>query len=181
MVAALKSLVDAAPKPPFASPRAGHHAMLAEMALDRAKGRLDAIPASALAAEYRILMELEELKRGNAVHASGFVRLEYEDGVDGSVQFCRAHLPASYSPAKTWPLVLNLHGYSTPNPSLLVRLPYRTPVLMVPEGEHVFVGNNVELTFHVKEGRCETVSALWPGQPAAVRASRVSPPAPARR
>jgi hypothetical protein len=64
---------------------------------------------------------------------------------------------------------------------LLVRLPYSPPALLVPEGEHVFVGNSIQLTFHVEEGRCESVSVLWPGQPAAVHAWRVSPAEPGRR
>jgi dienelactone hydrolase len=36
--------------------------------------------------------------------------------VDDSPQFCRAYLPADYTPARRWPLVVNLHGYNPPNP-----------------------------------------------------------------
>ncbi len=118
---ALKKLVATAPKAPFASAADGHHAMLAEMVMDRTKGKLDSLGSAPLPTLYSVLMEFAELQQQRAggngpVHASGFVRLAYQDDIDGSTQFCRAYLPGSYDPAKKWPLVLALHGYNPDNP-----------------------------------------------------------------
>jgi dienelactone hydrolase len=65
-----------------------------------------------------MLMEAAELELGAdaAIRTSGFVRQAWIDPVDGSTQFCRAHLPPGYDPARTWPTVLDLHGYNPPNP-----------------------------------------------------------------
>ena len=120
-LAALKNLVATAPKGNPASVDAGHHAMLAEMVLDRMQGKLDSLDRAPLPTLYTILMEFQELEQQRQggpgpVHSSGFVRLAYRGEIDGSVQFCRAYLPASYDPSKKWPLVLSLHGYNAENP-----------------------------------------------------------------
>ena len=47
----------------------------------------------------------------------GMFRLAYRDEVDGSPQFARAYLPAGYTAEKQWPLVINLHGFRSSNPS----------------------------------------------------------------
>jgi predicted esterase len=68
------------------------------------------------------LMEYAEIRleqQGKAdarARAGGFVRIAYRDAVDGTPQFARAFLPASYDAAKPWPLVLNLHGFNPANP-----------------------------------------------------------------
>lgn len=120
-LAALKRLVANAPKGKIASSDAGHHAMLAEMVLDRMQGKLDSLDRAPLPTLYTILMEFQELEQQRKagpgpVHSSGFVRLAYQDDIDGSTQFCRAYLPGSYDPSKKWPLVLELHGYNGENP-----------------------------------------------------------------
>ncbi|MGC9969856.1 MAG: prolyl oligopeptidase family serine peptidase [Bryobacteraceae bacterium] len=120
-LAALKNLVATAPKGKIASADAGHHAMLAEMVLDRMQGKLDSLDRAPLPTLYTILMEFQELEQQRKggpgpVHSSGFVRLAYQDDIDGSTQFCRAYLPGSYDPSKKWPLVLELHGYNAESP-----------------------------------------------------------------
>jgi hypothetical protein len=73
-----------------------------------------------------VLLEREEMRIGGAEHASGFVRLAWIDGVDGSLQFCRAYLPPDYvsslaaldAPRRHWPMVMNLHGWNPDNPVL---------------------------------------------------------------
>jgi dienelactone hydrolase len=120
-LAALKELVATAPKGRVTSADAGHHAMLAEMVMDRTRGKLDSLVDVPLPTLYGILMEFEELeqqRRGGVgpVRPSGFVRLAYQDDIDGSTQFCRAYLPGSYDRSKRWPLVLSLHGYNGANP-----------------------------------------------------------------
>jgi dienelactone hydrolase len=95
--------------------------LLADMVRDRLGEKLDAIPGNPWSAIHSPLMEYEELKQlehggPGPVRPYGFVRLAYLDGVDGSPQFCRAYLPAGYTAAKKWPLVVNLHGYHQTNP-----------------------------------------------------------------
>jgi len=97
--------------------------MLAEMVEDRLGCKLaDAKPSPQLWARVHApLMEFDELmleRKGQVgrIRASGFVRLAYRDEVDGSMQYCRAYLPAHYDPAKKWPMVLQLHGYNSANP-----------------------------------------------------------------
>jgi dienelactone hydrolase len=111
--AAATRLIETAPKAPVATPEQGHHAMLAEMAKDRIASGSRNLP--------NVLLEFEELQQQiqggpGPVHSSGFVRLAYQDDVDGSTQFCRAYLPATYDPAKRWPLVIWLHGFNGENP-----------------------------------------------------------------
>ena len=67
------------------------------------------------------LMEYDELmleRRGQTgrIRPYGFVRIAYTDDADGSVQFCRAYLPAHYDPARKWPLVIQMHGFNPANP-----------------------------------------------------------------
>jgi poly(3-hydroxybutyrate) depolymerase len=95
--------------------------MLGDLVLDRVGGDLEKAGSLALDRAHPVLMEAAELdleaagKTGRR-RGYGFVRLAWRDEVDGSVQFCRAYLPAGYDPARRWPLVANLHGYNPANP-----------------------------------------------------------------
>lgn len=98
-----------------------HIRMLAAMARDRLGGSLEGATSAAGRLVHSPLMEFEELQletqgRPARLRASGFVRLAYNDDVDGSTQYCRAYLPSDYSAAKQWPLILSLHGYNPANP-----------------------------------------------------------------
>ena len=66
------------------------------------------------------LLEAAELAQGPiaAVHSSGFVRLGWVDQVDGSIQFCRAYLPANYDGVRPLPTILYLHGSNPANPTI---------------------------------------------------------------
>ncbi|MET0535541.1 MAG: prolyl oligopeptidase family serine peptidase, partial [Steroidobacter sp.] len=95
--------------------------MLAAMAKGRLGGSLDNASRNSWRLIHSPLMEFEELQlesqgRAARVRASGFVRIAYNDEIDGSTQFCRAYLPAEYSASKQWPLMLSLHGYNPANP-----------------------------------------------------------------
>jgi poly(3-hydroxybutyrate) depolymerase len=98
-----------------------HVRMLAAMAKDRLGGSIEKATAAAWRLVHSPLMEFEELQleaqsRPARLRASGFVRIAYDDAVDGSTQYCRAYLPGDYSAAKQWPLILSLHGYNPANP-----------------------------------------------------------------
>lgn len=100
-----------------------HLQLLAQIVRDSANGELNAAPPGLAARIHSPLLEYEEIeldraRRVGSLRPSGFVRLGYVDEVDGSVQFCRAYLPADYSNAQRWPLVLSLHGYNPENPPL---------------------------------------------------------------
>ncbi|MBM0106588.1 prolyl oligopeptidase family serine peptidase [Steroidobacter sp. S1-65] len=95
--------------------------MLAALAKDRLGGALDKASRSSWPLIHSALMEFEELQleaQGRIARArpSGFVRIAYEDAIDGSTQFCRAYLPADYSAARPWPLIVTLHGFNPANP-----------------------------------------------------------------
>ena len=98
--------------------------MVAAMALDRLGGSVAEASRSSWRLVHSPLMEFEELQletqgRSARVRSGGFVRIAYEDDVDGSTQFCRAYLPADYSAAKPWPLILSLHGFNPANPKYI--------------------------------------------------------------
>ncbi|MET0497254.1 MAG: prolyl oligopeptidase family serine peptidase [Steroidobacteraceae bacterium] len=98
--------------------------MLAALAKDRLGGLIDKASRSAWRLVHSPLMEFEELQledRGRAarIRPSGFVRIAYRDEVDGSTQYCRAYLPAEYSAAKAWPLIVFLHGFNPANPEYI--------------------------------------------------------------
>jgi predicted esterase len=95
--------------------------MLADLVLDRAGGDLTKAGPEALRRAHAAVFESAELDLESAgktgrVHGHGFYRLAWVDEVDGSVQFCRAYLPAGYRPDRRWPLVVQLHGYNPANP-----------------------------------------------------------------
>lgn len=95
--------------------------MLAAMAKDRLGGSLEGATPAAWRLVHSPLMEFEELQleaqgRPARLRSSGFVRLAYDDGLDGSTQYCRAYLPAEYSASRQWPVILSLHGYNPGNP-----------------------------------------------------------------
>lgn len=95
--------------------------MLAALAKDRLGGAVDQASRSSWRLIHSALMEFEELQleaqgRATRLRSSGFVRIAYNDAIDGSTQFCRAYLPADYSAARQWPLILSLHGFNPANP-----------------------------------------------------------------
>ncbi len=119
--AAAVRIVAAAQTMDRTQPFGATYAILADMIVDR----LGSDPAAASKAQllliYDQLMEIAELEQAQAggpggVHAHGMTRLAYVDDVDGSVQWCRAYLPADYDPQRKWPMVVVLHGYNPPNP-----------------------------------------------------------------
>ncbi|MCJ7751908.1 MAG: prolyl oligopeptidase family serine peptidase, partial [Armatimonadetes bacterium] len=119
--AAARAVVASAARADATTVVGAHHAMLAEMLLLNAGGNLDQVPAAQLPRLYGPLMEFEELLLEQAgktggLRSRGFVRLAHFDDVDDSPQFCRAYLPAGYTPDRTWPLIVNLHGYYAENP-----------------------------------------------------------------
>ncbi len=95
--------------------------MLADLVLDRtggdvAKAGPEALRRTHAAALESAELDLEAAGKTGRVHGHGFVRLAWVDDVDGSVQFCRAYLPAGYVGGRRWPLVVQLHGYNPANP-----------------------------------------------------------------
>lgn len=121
-LAAVQELVDTARQADTSTPSGMVHAMLAELALDRLGGVADASSAGRLPSIYGVLMEFAELRDQQAggpggIRPHGMVRLAYRDETDGSPQFCRAYLPAGYTPGRKWPLIVNLHGYNPANPT----------------------------------------------------------------
>jgi dienelactone hydrolase len=95
--------------------------MLAALAKDRLGGAVDQASRSSWRLLHSALMEFEELQleaqgRAARLRSSGFVRIAYNDAIDGSTQFCRAYLPADYAAARQWPLILSLHGFNPANP-----------------------------------------------------------------
>ncbi len=95
--------------------------MLAEMVDDRLGVKLADATGNPWPKIHSPLMEYQELMlerqgKPGRVRAGGFVRIAYVHDIDGSVQFARAWLPASYDPARQWPLLLQLHGFNGANP-----------------------------------------------------------------
>lgn len=95
--------------------------MLADLVLDRAGGDLAKAGPEALRRTHAAVFESAELDleaagKTGRLHGHGFLRLAWVDEVDGSVQFCRAYLPAGYEAGRKWPLVVQLHGYNPANP-----------------------------------------------------------------
>jgi len=120
-MAAASRLIAAAAAADEASPEGFTVKMLADMVEDRLGGKPEKATGNPWWKIHSPLMEYEEIKleaKGQRarVRPHGFVRLAYRDEVDGSPQFCRAYLPASYDPSKKWPLVLQIHGYNPANP-----------------------------------------------------------------
>ncbi|WP_129794110.1 prolyl oligopeptidase family serine peptidase [Sphingosinicella sp. CPCC 101087] len=95
----------------------GHWRMLGALLADRAGADLVALDRHPETV-HAVLMEAAELDLGPqaAARPSGMVRLAWIDPVDGSTQFCRAHLPPDYDPARPSPTVIYLHGFNPPNP-----------------------------------------------------------------
>ena len=98
--------------------------MLAALAKDRLGGSIEKASPSSWRLVHSPLMEFEELQleaqgRAARVRSGGFVRIAYNDEVDGSTQFCRAYLPGEYSAAKQWPLIMSLHGFNPGNPEYI--------------------------------------------------------------
>lgn len=95
--------------------------MLAALAKDRLGGSIESASRASWRLVHSPLMEFEELQletqgRATRLRPSGFVRIAYNDEIDGSTQFCRAYLPADYSATRQWPLIISLHGYNPANP-----------------------------------------------------------------
>jgi dienelactone hydrolase len=119
-IAAARRLLEQAPKAPDDS--AGMTTrMLADMIRDRLGTNLSAAPDDAWLSVHSPLFEYEEIEQARAgepgpLHADGFVRLAYEDEIDGSAQFCRTYLPPDYVASRSWPVILFLHGFNPANP-----------------------------------------------------------------
>lgn len=119
--AAARRLLDSAPQADQTTPAGMVHAMLADMARDRLGPDLSKATPESLQAIRGTLMEYAELlnEQGGGpggARPHGMVRLAYRDEVDDSPQFCRAYLPADYTPDRPWPMIVNLHGYNADNP-----------------------------------------------------------------
>ena len=105
-------------------PRGGTIRMLAALVQERLGKQLEKADAQGWAPIHSALLEYEELSldaagKSGTVRAGGFKRLAYVDPIDGSVQFCRAYLPLDYSPQRSWPLILSLHGFNPANPEYI--------------------------------------------------------------
>jgi predicted esterase len=116
-----RQLLAAAKMPDVSEPSGLTLQMLADMVRDRLGEKLDALPGNPWEDIHSALLEYEELKQLESgqpgpIRPYGFFRLAYRDEVDGAPQFCRAYLPAGYTPTTKWPLVVNLHGYHQTNP-----------------------------------------------------------------
>ena len=115
--AAAARLIEAAAAADSGAKTADAHVkMLADMLRDRAGGDWRALHSPLM--EYEELL-LERAGKTGGARAGGFVRLSWTDDIDGSTQFCRAYLPATWS-ADPGPLpspaLIFLHGYNPPNP-----------------------------------------------------------------
>lgn len=119
--AVARRVVAAAESAEVKTPAGMVRRMLGDLLLDRVGGDLEQAGSLALERAHPVLMEAAELDleaagKSGRRRGHGFVRLAWRDEVDGSVQFCRAYLPAGYHPTRRWPLVVNLHGYNPANP-----------------------------------------------------------------
>jgi dienelactone hydrolase len=122
--AAAVAVVEKAKGMDVKTPAGKTRRMLADLVLDRAGGDLAKAGPGALRRTHSAVFESAELDLESAgkpgrVHGYGFVRLAWVDDVDGSVQFCRAYLPAGYTADRRWPLVVQLHGYNPANPEYI--------------------------------------------------------------
>ncbi|HEX9188568.1 MAG TPA: prolyl oligopeptidase family serine peptidase [Vicinamibacteria bacterium] len=118
---AAQRVVEAGKSQDATTPAGRTRRMLADLVLDRAGGDLAKASPEALRRTHAAVFEAAELDleaggKTGRVHGHGFYRLAWVDDVDGSVQFCRAYLPAGYRPDRRWPLVVQLHGYNPANP-----------------------------------------------------------------
>jgi dienelactone hydrolase len=118
--ATARRLADSATKADPAAPDGLVRAMLAQWVRDRLGADLEH-PKGGWPSIHSALMEAAELDLARdgapgGARPYGFVRLAWMDETDHSPQFCRAYLPADYDPARTWPMVVSLHGYKPENP-----------------------------------------------------------------
>ncbi|HXK08176.1 MAG TPA: prolyl oligopeptidase family serine peptidase, partial [Vicinamibacteria bacterium] len=118
---AARRVVDAATGVDPTTPAGRTRRMLADLVLDRAGGDLAKAGPEALRRTHAAVFESAELDleaagKTGRLRDHGFYRLAWVDEVDGSVQFCRAYLPAGWRPDRRWPLVVQLHGYNPANP-----------------------------------------------------------------
>lgn len=118
--AAARALIDAA-QHADQQPAGATIRMLAALVQDRLGKQLEQAATKGWAPIHSALLEYEELRmdaagKHGSVRANGFKRLAYTDPNDGSVQFCRAYLPAEYSSQQRWPVIMMLHGYNPANP-----------------------------------------------------------------
>ncbi len=119
--AAAAAVVEKAKGVDVKTPAGKTRRMLADLVLDRTGGDVSRAGPEALRRTHAAAFESAELDLESAgktarARPHGFVRLAWVDEVDGSVQFCRAYLPAGYDAGRRWPLVVQLHGYNPANP-----------------------------------------------------------------
>ena len=120
-LAAAKALVKTAPTVDGHTPGGAMHAMLAELITNRLGKDWAKVRPAQLPAVYAALLEFAELQEFGVEHQpgrlGGLVRLVYRDDTDDSPQFCRVYLPPNYSPRKSYPVIINLHGRADTFPS----------------------------------------------------------------
>ena len=94
------------------------HTLLVDLIYDRL-GR-DFSRLSGLWDVYPALMEWEELQLAAQtpakISSDWFIRLAYRSEIDDAPQFARLYLPPGYDPAKSYPLIVSLHGMYRENP-----------------------------------------------------------------
>ncbi len=101
-------------------PSSGRHDAEDEYA-EWLKNRMAEALSADLTAEARtdqlspILLEYQAAAKKEQT-STGFMRLAYQDPVDGSTQFCRIYLPSDYNQKDEWPTVVSLHGFNPDNP-----------------------------------------------------------------
>jgi len=99
--AAAAAVVEKAKGVDVKTPAGKTRRMLADLVLDRTGGDLANAGPEALRRTHAAVFEsaeldLESAGKAGRIHGHGFFRLAWVDEVDGSVQFCRAYLPAGY-------------------------------------------------------------------------------------
>ncbi len=113
-LAAARQLVETAPDQEDGTPTTAVHRMLAELVQARLGKVWSKITPAMLPVIMPALLEFAELQQFGPEHLpdrqGGLVRLTYRDDFDDSAQFCRVYLPPDYTPRKTYPVIITLHG-----------------------------------------------------------------------
>jgi dienelactone hydrolase len=120
-LAKARELAAVAAKADAATPEGATLRMLAEMVDDRLGAKVADARGNPWTKIHSPLMEFDELLleragRTGRVRPGGFVRLAWIDDTDGTPQWCRAYLPASYDAGAKFPTILQLHGTNPENP-----------------------------------------------------------------